>query len=80
VNFILQHQANGQSSMQLALNEFADQTWEEFSRLRLGFNATQALAQRAKRPVTNAANFRYASTVAPASIDWRDKGAVTEVG
>ncbi len=34
---------------QLALNEFADMTWDEFKAQRLGFNGEQALEARRKR-------------------------------
>lgn len=79
VDYIQRHQASG-SSMKLAINEFADMTWEEFQQKRLGFNGKEALANRARRAASNAAKpFRYASTVAGPSVDWREKNAVTDV-
>jgi C1A family cysteine protease len=64
-----------QSSMRLALNQFADQTWEEFSSKRL------ALMQASNtQSDTEALPFTHANvTDIPASIDWRTKGAVAEV-
>jgi len=68
LDFINSHDAEA-AGFTVALNEFADQTLEEFSRWACGMNIT-------KTPSV------YASQVhsgAPASWDWRTKGAVTHV-
>ncbi|KAG2491180.1 hypothetical protein HYH03_010391 [Edaphochlamys debaryana] len=59
---------------EFALNQFADLTWEEFS-ARLGFKA----AAGSKRSTASSPSWRYADTEAASSIDWRAKGAVTQV-
>ncbi|KAJ9516951.1 hypothetical protein QJQ45_027405, partial [Haematococcus lacustris] len=76
--YIRKHQASG-SSMQLQLNEYADQTWEEFSSKKLGLLGEQALTEKAARTSKSNGGFRYASVKAPPSIDWREKNAVTPV-
>lgn len=67
----------------LALNEFADLTWEQFSATRLGFSGAahrnRTLAARRASNAANAAPYRYAGVSPPASIDWRSKGAVAPV-
>jgi hypothetical protein len=77
VDFILRHNSEGgahrAATHQLALNEFADLSWDEFRTHRLGLAPVNATARRA-----NAA-FAYADTVAPAAVDWRAKGAVARV-
>jgi hypothetical protein len=84
VQFILRH--NERHQHQLALNEFADLTWEEFRTQRLGLAPVNATARRAGSAAsanadTNVAPaaFAHADTVAPSSIDWRAKGAVARV-
>ncbi|KAJ9516590.1 hypothetical protein QJQ45_015235 [Haematococcus lacustris] len=76
--YIRKHQASG-SSMQLQLNEYADQTWEEFSSKKLGLFGEKALTEKAARISKSNDGFRYASVKAPPSIDWREKNAVTPV-
>ena len=64
------------SSAQLSLNEFADLSWDEFRRSKLGLDA-ELLADR---PLgSSSAPFMYAGTPLKESLDWRDHGAVTEV-
>ena len=64
-----------QSSLRLALNEFADLTWEEFSAKRLGYRAEEH-SNRLRMPQP----FTHANVSGlPASIDWRKEGAVNEV-
>ncbi|EEF49623.1 cysteine protease, putative [Ricinus communis] len=59
-------------SYKLAVNQFADLTNEEFKSLRNGFKGHMCSAQ--------AGHFRYENvTAVPASIDWRKKGAVTQI-
>lgn len=60
-------------SVEFALTEFADMTYDEFKQrlgLRMDLAQPNNLASR---------SFRYANSEVPASIDWREKGAVTEV-
>ncbi|KAL4444550.1 hypothetical protein ABPG77_002367 [Micractinium sp. CCAP 211/92] len=64
--------------LRLALNEFADLTWQEFSAARMGYKPEL----RTPKEQRTAKSFQYANVdVAdlPASVDWRDKGAVTRV-
>lgn len=55
------------------LNEFADMTFDEFSRLRL-MDPQDCSATHAPAGVRHNAN-----TEPPSSVDWRSKGAVTHV-
>nr|GEY03622.1 senescence-specific cysteine protease SAG39-like [Tanacetum cinerariifolium] len=58
----------------LSMNEFADQTNEEFKATRNGFKLPSALRSTPTTP------FRYADvTAVPSSMDWRKKGAVTPI-
>lgn len=59
----------GKHSYEVALNEFADLTWEEFSASRLGY--TPASPKR-QAPGTHI----MSNLTLPAAIDWREKGAV----
>ncbi|KAF8062801.1 RD21C [Scenedesmus sp. PABB004] len=81
VEFIHAHNAANPTGHQLDLNEFADLTWEEFSRTRLGFDGAAAQASRANRLRAGGAPppFRYADVSAPPAVDWREKGVVTAV-
>ncbi|EFJ51767.1 hypothetical protein VOLCADRAFT_103269 [Volvox carteri f. nagariensis] len=65
----------------LALNEYADLTWEEFSSTRLGLRIDQdQLDRRSRRSASRRNAWRYAAAVDnPKAIDWREKGAVAEV-
>lgn len=61
------------SGVTLALNAFADLTFEEFARTHLGYQAARS-ANRTGTP------FSYGAVAdVPAEVDWRDKGAVTGV-
>ena len=68
---IQSHNAANDVSYTLALNEFADQTFEEFSSYRLGLFPPPPRAQNTA--------FRHAHTAAPAQVDWRQQNAVTGV-
>lgn len=60
-------------SYELSINEFADQTNEEFVASRNGF-------KKSPQPKSGATSFRYENvTAVPSSMDWRKKGAVTPV-
>jgi C1A family cysteine protease len=72
-DFVTKHNSKGNSSYTLALNAFADLTHHEFKTSRLGLSAAPLnLAHR---------NLEITGVVGdiPASIDWRNKGAVTNV-
>ena len=67
---------SGNSTSQLAINQFADLTFEEFKSLYLGF------VPAPKDQLPKAAGTFAASSVGgslPAYVDWRTKGAVTPV-
>mmetsp|Transcript_4077 Transcript_4077/g.10973 ORF Transcript_4077/g.10973 Transcript_4077/m.10973 type:complete len:477 (-) Transcript_4077:430-1860(-) len=67
-------------NIQMALNEFADETWEEFSSRRLGFQGDVARELRKQKQASNAPQpFSHANVEAPDSRDWRDLNAVTPV-
>jgi len=73
LEFVTEHNLraeNGQHQYAVALNKFADLTWEEFRSKFLGF------AYDANRIPRNPI---YNNGTAPDSIDWRAKGAVTPV-
>lgn len=66
----------GNSSFTLSLNAFADLTHQEFKASFLGFSAASIDHDRRRNAsVQSPGNLRDV----PASIDWRKKGAVTEV-
>lgn len=72
-DFVTKHNSKGNSSYSLALNAFADLTHHEFKTSRLGLSAAPLnLAHR---------NLEITGVVGdiPASIDWRNKGVVTNV-
>ncbi|KAK8653427.1 hypothetical protein V6N13_127429 [Hibiscus sabdariffa] len=74
VEFIESFNAAGDRSYKLNINEFADQTNNEFRAYRNGYIRSQGLTTRKQTP------FRYENvTSLPASIDWRQKGAVTPI-
>jgi KDEL-tailed cysteine endopeptidase len=73
VDYINFHNS-GNHSYTLGINEFADQTWEEFRSTRLG---TRPMGLPHLRSVNAPAV--DPNVVLPASIDWVEKGAVTGV-
>jgi C1A family cysteine protease len=64
-------------SHQLELNEYADMSWEQFSREKLGFQGTTAKQSRSMH--NGETPFRYRDVVPPAAVDWREKNVVTPV-
>ncbi|KAI8000176.1 Senescence-specific cysteine protease SAG12 [Camellia lanceoleosa] len=60
----------------LSVNQFADQTNEEFRASRNGYKRQSIEVMSVSKPTS----FRYANvTVVPSIMDWRKKGAVTPV-
>ena len=89
---IQEHNARHAGGARFDLNEYADLTWEEFSRARLGFRGAAAKALKAERAAalragTNAAAtvvngplpFEHGDVELQARVDWRERGAVSEV-
>jgi C1A family cysteine protease len=69
----IRHHNMGKSTYSMAVNEFADMTFEEFHSKMTGYN-------RVDRGVLRAANGPHESVTAPlAAVDWRKKNAVTPV-
>lgn len=62
------------STLRLALNQFADLTLEEFSATQLGFKPSLNTGKE------RSSSFQYAGVNdVPPTVDWREKGAVTPV-
>ena len=80
---VAEHNGANGATYALALNEFADLSWEEFSALRLGYkprSTTSSSANSASN--SNSAlipGFAHADAEPPLAVDWRGKGAVTAV-
>lgn len=72
--FIDSFNSLGNKPYKLSINEFADETNEEFRAARNGY-------KRPSQPkLLEATSFRYENvTAVPSSIDWRKKGAVTPI-
>lgn len=63
----------GDKSYKLSINEFADQTNEEFRASRNGYRPAHVRASKST-------SFMYENiTAVPSTVDWRKKGAVTPV-
>ncbi|CAK9152593.1 unnamed protein product [Ilex paraguariensis] len=74
VEFIESFHSAGNRNYKLSINEFADQTNEEFKASRNG------LKMPSNRKSLNTASFKYENvTAVPTSMDWRKKGAVTPI-
>lgn len=80
--FVENHNSAANSTYSLALNVFADLTPHEFRAARLGL--TRGLErQRSNSPAAGSGSgcefFRGTVATIPNSIDWREKGAVTQI-
>ena len=64
---------HGKLVVQLGLNHFADHTRDEYRQM-LGYRADLATERQLQ-----STPFRYADSVAPPAMDWREQGAVTDV-
>ncbi|OMO65353.1 hypothetical protein COLO4_31309 [Corchorus olitorius] len=72
VEYIESHNADTTKKYKLGVNAFTDLTNEEFKSIRNGYKMRPAFS---KSP-----SFRYENvTAVPSSMDWRQKGAVTNV-
>ncbi|XP_028800688.1 senescence-specific cysteine protease SAG39-like [Neltuma alba] len=77
VQFIESFNSNGNKPYKLSINQFADQTTEEFRAIRNGLKRSH---ESLKLMSVTDTSFRYENVTAlPASVDWRQKGAVTPV-
>jgi len=73
---ITDHNLSGQS-WTLAVNQFADMSWEEFRHKRLGYNRNaRRMLGRGREPVIT--NMKGLFTV-PDEMDWVSKGVVSQV-
>lgn len=79
---ILEHNSNPLNTFKMAINQFADLTFEEFASTRLGLNMSLGgqLRARSHEISSSVGAFRYADfSDLPSKVDWREKGAVTPV-
>ncbi|KAK4255675.1 hypothetical protein QN277_008647 [Acacia crassicarpa] len=75
VQFIESFNSDDTKPYKLGINQFADQTNEEFKSIRNGLKRSHETSTR-----TETSLFRYENvTVLPATVDWRKKGAVTPI-
>lgn len=72
LKFINTHNADPTKTHKVAINHFADMTHEEFK---------ASITPKVNRPADNGATYTHQTTNAklPASVDWRQNGAVTPV-
>eukprot|EP00252_Welwitschia_mirabilis_P012446 TRINITY_DN2750_c0_g3_i1.p1 TRINITY_DN2750_c0_g3~~TRINITY_DN2750_c0_g3_i1.p1 ORF type:complete len:279 (-),score=40.58 TRINITY_DN2750_c0_g3_i1:19-855(-) len=75
--YIEEHNSKGNSSYVLGLNAFADLTYEEFKE-RVGIRRRLPLSRSKRRFESSKGRNVWLSDI-PNSLDWREKGAVTEV-
>ncbi|XVF87344.1 hypothetical protein PTKIN_Ptkin18bG0112600 [Pterospermum kingtungense] len=73
VEYIESHNADTSKKYKLGVNEFSDLTNQEFKAMRNGYKMRPSKASRTS-------SFRYENvTSVPSSMDWREKGAVTNI-
>ncbi|PKU80559.1 low-temperature-induced cysteine proteinase [Dendrobium catenatum] len=79
--FVESHNAAANSTYSLALNAFADLTLHEFRAVRLGLSLglNRQLSDSVRGGYGGQAVFRGSDAAVPDSIDWREKGAVTQI-
>mmetsp|Transcript_8895 Transcript_8895/g.11768 ORF Transcript_8895/g.11768 Transcript_8895/m.11768 type:complete len:526 (-) Transcript_8895:296-1873(-) len=75
--FIQEHNAKN-STYSLGHNQFSHLAWEEFRSLYLGFNPHDTVSMRKSASVPTPHHHNQPSSL-PDSIDWTDKGAVTDI-
>ena len=73
VNFIFKHNQNFNSTFTLGINQFSDLTNDEFKKL-LNYDLNKDVELR-----TQCDKMKFSNVFTPVSIDWRKKGAVTNV-
>ena len=85
---IAEHNQKAENSFLMALNQFADMTFEEFESVSLGLNVKQKDVRAEEKELSDVAGdvnsskaspFRYAKSETPKRVDWREHGAVTPV-
>lgn len=79
-----QHYHSKQVNYKLDLNKYADMLHSEFVQTLNGFNRSVKMlgndVQRQYKPIEEAVTFIGAANVeVPVSVDWREKGAVTDI-
>ena len=78
---IAAHNQEAEDSFLMALNQFADMTFEEFQGVSLGLNFKGARARAGAGGLAGTlpevSTFRYAKSETPKRVDWRERGAVT---
>ena len=76
VEYIESHNADTSKKYKLGVNEFTDLTNEEFKAMRNGYKMRPSNIVAASKT----SSFRYETvTAVPSSMDWREKGAVTNI-
>lgn len=80
VEFIESFNSAATKPYKLGVNQFADQTSEEFRAIRNGLKRSSHGSSLRTMSKTETTSFKYENVTAlPASMDWRKKGAVTPV-
>ncbi|XVE51455.1 hypothetical protein DITRI_Ditri02bG0042100 [Diplodiscus trichospermus] len=76
VEYIESHNADTSKNYKLGVNEFTDLTNEEFKAMRNGYKMQRSNIVGASKT----SSFMYGNVTAiPSSMDWREKGAVTNI-